>query len=319
MTGPGYGLPARGTLEPMTGRKQTSIVGNWTGATPSMAVSPRSRPGGIAGTGQSSMLIMDVCGAYMRPLGGWFAISKIVQLMQQLDVDEAATRSALLRMRRKGLLVPESRRGARGLQLTSQALTALADTDQRIFGTPIPARLGDGWVLVSISVPESERAKRHVLRSRLSWLGFGNLSNGLWLAPRRALDALAATVAELGFERYVLLFEARYSGFADLASLVREAWDLEELTALYQEFIQWCEPVARRWEQAARPEGVAAFADYTLSVYHWRKFPYLDPGLPTELLPADWPGFRAAELFSAVRARLERAALEHVRAVCAAP
>ncbi len=113
----------------MTRRKQTSIVGNWTGATPSMAVSPRSLADGIAGSGQSRMLIMDVCGAYMRPLGGWFAIGKIVQLMQQLAVDEAATRSALLRMRRKGLLVPENRRGVRGLRLTPQALTALADTD----------------------------------------------------------------------------------------------------------------------------------------------------------------------------------------------
>jgi len=303
----------------MARRKQSSIVGNWTGVTPSMAVSPRSRAGGLAGAGQSRMLIMDVCGAYMRPLGGWFAIGKLVQLMQQLDVDEAATRSALLRMRRKGLLAPESRRGVRGLQLTPQALTALADTDQRIFGTPVPARLGDGWVLVSISVPESERAKRHVLRSRLSWLGFGNLSNGLWLAPRRALDPLAATVTELGFERYVLLFEARYGGFADLTALVRDAWDLEELTALYREFTQWCEPVARRWARVPQPAGVAAFADYTLSIFHWRKFPYLDPGLPTELLPAGWPGYRAAELFSAVRARLEPAALEHVRGVCATP
>ena len=260
-----------------------------------------------------------VLATVMRPLGGWFAISKLVQLMQQLDVDEAATRSALLRMRRKGLLAPESRRGVRGLRLTPQALTALADTDRRIFGTPVPARLGDGWVLVSTSVPENERARRHVLRSRLSWLGFGNLSNGLWLAPRRALDPLTAAVTELGFERYVLLFEARYSGFADLASLVRDAWDLDELTALYQEFTQWCEPVARRWARVPQPEGVAAFADYTLSVYHWRKFPYLDPGLPIELLPADWPGYRAAELFSAVRARLERAALEYVRGVCATP
>ena len=74
----------------MTRRKQASIVGNWTGATPSMAVSPRSRAGGIAGAGQSRMLIMDVCGAYMRPLGGWFAIGKIVQPLIMINIARTA-------------------------------------------------------------------------------------------------------------------------------------------------------------------------------------------------------------------------------------
>ncbi len=298
----------------MATREKTA--GGWAGATPSMAATPRSRPPGVTGAGQSTMLIMDLCGAYMRPLGGWLAISKIVQLMRNLEVDEAATRSALLRMRRKDLLIAENRDGVHGLRLTSQALAALTDTDQRIFGHPSPARLSDGWVLVSISVPESERAKRYLLRSRLSWLGFGNLSNGLWLAPRRAMDRLTSAVADLGFERYVLLFEASYAGFAELSALVREAWDLDELASLYAEFIRWCEPVVQRWARGRRPEGNAAFVDYTLSVYHWRKFPYLDPGLPAELLPADWPGYRAAELFFSVRSRLETAALEHVRWVC---
>lgn len=32
-------------------------------------------------------------------------------------------------------------------------------------------------------------------------------------------------------------------------------------------------------------------------VHAWRKLLFLDPGLPAELLPADWPGFAAAEVF----------------------
>ncbi|MBW8485848.1 hypothetical protein K1Y72_25950 [Actinomadura sp. PM05-2] len=262
---------------------------------------------------------MDVCGAYMRPLGGWFAIAKIVQLMSELDVDEAATRSALLRMRRKGLLEPERRRGARGLRLTDHALDALADTERRIYGPRRPTYLGDGWVLVSFSVPENERAKRHVLRSQLSWLGFGNLSNGLWMAPRRMTDELRTTVARLGFERYVLVFEAQYAGFQELAALVGDAWDLAELAGLYAEFVDWCAPIAEHWERDPGGDAARAFVDYTLALYHWRKFPYLDPGLPRDLLPPDWAGHRAAELFFGLRERLEPLALDHVRRTCAAP
>ncbi|KAB2390363.1 PaaX family transcriptional regulator [Actinomadura montaniterrae] len=302
----------------MRGPESDLIDGDWAGATPSMARSPRSGAAGEPGTGRPKMLIMDVCGAYMRPLGGWFAIAKIVQLMNELGVDETATRSALLRMRRKGLLESENRAGARGLRLTEQALAALEETDRRIFGPRHPAYLGDGWVLVSLSVPEDERSKRHVLRSQLSWLGFGNLGNGLWMAPRRMRDELEKTVEQLGFERFVLMFDAQYAGFAELSALVEKAWDMAELTALYAEFAEWCEPVARRWQDVRLPSGSQAFADYTLALYHWRKFPYLDPGLPKDLLPADWAGHRAAELFFDLRNRLEPGAIEYVRKVCAA-
>jgi len=32
-------------------------------------------------------------------------------------------------------------------------------------------------------------------------------------------------------------------------------------------------------------------------VQEWRRFPFLDPGLPPELLPTGWSGARAFELF----------------------
>jgi phenylacetic acid degradation operon negative regulatory protein len=42
----------------------------------------------------------------------------------------------------------------------------------------------------------------------------------------------------------------------------------------------------------------ACFRQQTLLVHAWRKFPFLDPDLPTELLPAGWPRQRAHELFA---------------------
>jgi phenylacetic acid degradation operon negative regulatory protein len=38
----------------------------------------------------------------------------------------------------------------------------------------------------------------------------------------------------------------------------------------------------------------------TRLVHEWRRFPFLDPRLPEELLPADWSGTRAAALFQAM-------------------
>jgi phenylacetic acid degradation operon negative regulatory protein len=51
----------------------------------------------------------------------------------------------------------------------------------------------------------------------------------------------------------------------------------------------------------------------------WRRLPYLDPGLPAELLPADWHGTRAAELFERLGALLAGPARDHVGAVTGRP
>jgi phenylacetic acid degradation operon negative regulatory protein len=59
----------------------------------------------------------------------------------------------------------------------------------------------------------------------------------------------------------------------------------------------------------------AAFADYVRVLTDWRRLPFLDPGLPAELLPGDWHGSRAADLFDALRSRLAGPAHQHVLAV----
>jgi phenylacetic acid degradation operon negative regulatory protein len=39
--------------------------------------------------------------------------------------------------------------------------------------------------------------------------------------------------------------------------------------------------------------------------------PYLDPGIPLELLPAGWPGVHAGDLFAKLDARLRGPAARH--------
>ena len=46
-------------------------------------------------------------------------------------------------------------------------------------------------------------------------------------------------------------------------------------------------------------------------VHAWRRFPFLDPHLPAELLPDGWAGARAAALFARRHAEWDRPAQEH--------
>ena len=45
--------------------------------------------------------------------------------------------------------------------------------------------------------------------------------------------------------------------------------------------------------------GEAALRAQTRLVHEWRRFPFLDPRLPVQLLPENWSGAKAADLFHA--------------------
>ncbi|HZD70526.1 MAG TPA: PaaX family transcriptional regulator C-terminal domain-containing protein [Actinomycetes bacterium] len=268
--------------------------------------------------GRPKSLILDLYGAYIRRLGGWMAVSNLITLMRQLGVDEQAVRSAVSRMTRRGLLAQETRARVRGYRLSDEALRVVTEGDRRIFSTIQPARLEDGWIVVAFSVPEDERDRRHVLRSRLTWMGFGMVANGVWMAPRRMLSELRELVRRLEFQRYIHVFGGTYAGFEELERLVRRCWDLDGLGTMYREFLSEFRPVLKRWA-AGSPEldDLRAFVDYTSVLDRWRRFPYLDPGLPVELLPAGWEGRAAADLFFELRERLELPAVRHVEGVAA--
>jgi phenylacetic acid degradation operon negative regulatory protein len=242
-------------------------------------------------------LIVTVYGLYARD-NGWLPIAHLVRLLAHLGVDEPAVRSAISRLKRRGLLHAERRAGVAGYALSDDARGILEEGDARIFAPTTPS-LADGWLLAVFSVPEAERAKRHTLRSQLGALGFGAAAPGVWVAPAHRFDLTAATLERHHLATYVDLFRADYLAFGDIHKLAGQWWDLGRLRDEYLSFINTYRPVV---DASRSPE--AAFADWVRALTAWRRLPYHDPGLPVELLPADWPGFAARELFAAVQARL---------------
>jgi phenylacetic acid degradation operon negative regulatory protein len=262
---------------------------------------------------KSRSLILDVYGAFVRDLGGWISVSDLIELMEALGSEEQVTRTSVSRFTRKGLLARRKIKDVVGYELTPYALHILVEGDDRIYNRLDPGRLADGWTLLTFSIPERIRAQRHQLRSRLTWLGFGSLGGGAWIAPRRMLEKARRVVAELELESHVDIFESHYHGFASPAELVDRCWDLARIRESYQRYIDETSPVLARYEDVD-PDDVQreAFADYVSSLHEWRKLPFMDPGLPQELLPEDWEGRHAAEIFACFRQRLEPAARRHV-------
>jgi phenylacetic acid degradation operon negative regulatory protein len=272
-------------------------------------------------------LILTIYGLYARSSGGWLSVAALIRLLADLGVEEPAVRSAISRLKRRGMLKARRHDGSAGYELSPEALAILGEGDARIFRQR-RAALADGWVLAVFSVPETQRQQRHVLRSELAGLGFGMVAPGVWIVPAYPDDATAETLRRLGLDRYADLFRADHRAFGDLAGKIREWWDLDELEGLYEAFIRAHEPALRRWERAGGREagdgeasggeasgGREAFADYVRALTDWRRLPYSDPGLPAELLPPGWIGIRAAEAFFTLRSLLSEPAETYVRQV----
>ena len=282
------------------------------------AVAETNEPGGDASARSARLrhLIVTVYGLYARSDGGWLSVAALIRLLAELGVDEPAVRSAISRLKRRGILESRRQAGAAGYQLSGEALAILREGDARIFRRR-RATLADGWLLAVFSVPEPERHRRHVLRSELTRLGFGMVAPGVWIVPAQPDDATAQTLGRLGLDAYADLFHAEHLAFGDPADKIRQWWDLDELARRYQDFIDAHEPTLRRWSPAGAAAAAKheAFADYVRAVTDWRRLPYCDPGLPAELLPSGWIGIRAADDFFALRALLEQPARVYVQQV----
>lgn len=253
-------------------------------------------------------LIVTIYGLYARAAGGTLPVAGLVRVLAGLDVDEQAVRAAVSRLKRRGMLESSRLDGAAAYRLTETGAQVLAEGDDRIFRHPI-AKPSDGWVLCVFSIPEPQRAKRHLLRGKLTWLGFGQAAPGVWIAPVATMDSTRAMLHRHDLHQYVSLFESRYHGDRPLAESVAQWWDLPKLDAMYREFLRQHETED---ETNPLPTWVRAVSD-------WRRLPFLDPGLPAELLPADWPGSRAAELFHDLERRLATPAALQARQLLGLP
>ena len=246
-------------------------------------------------TGASSArsLLLTVFGEYVLPAGASAWTSALLRVSAGLGVEEKAARQALGRLSADGWIA-SSRAGRRVCwELTPHGRKLLTEGAERIYSFGRDRDSWDGrWLTLLVSVPESQRDLRHQLRNGLTWAGLGSPAPGVWVSPHPTREAEAKQVVEgLGLDTVAFSFCGPFAGVGSERVMVEQAWHLGELADAYEEF------VARF--AALRPDSPdeVLFAQIRL-VDDWRRFPRLDPQLPMELLPPDWIGLRAANVFN---------------------
>jgi len=266
----------------MPARRSSAVAA----ADPTPALSRRHAAGAPSARG----LLFTLLGEFVLPGGGTAWTSAVLAALARLGIEEKTTRQALMRTAASGWLDAEKAGRRTRWRLTASAQKMLTEGADRIYSFAGPAESWDGrWLLVYARIPESDRRARHVVRSRLSWAGFGSLGPGLWISPHPGRENEAISVLrEAGVAADAHVFVARRSGLAEVPTMVAEAWDLGAIEEQYEAFLEEF--------RAAAPADV--LARQIELVHAWRRFPAVDPALPRELLPARWSGLKAAQLFA---------------------
>ncbi|MEI3867489.1 PaaX family transcriptional regulator C-terminal domain-containing protein [Microbacterium sp. CCNWLW134] len=258
-----------------------------------MALAPSSAgespPPGTGATGAGRPLrkvsparqVLTLFGDYWWRNADPLPSAALVGAMGDLGMKEPAARATLARLVRLDLL--EQRRDGRRTThgLTSRGRAIIEDEAAWLESFGVAPIVWDGsWSVVTFSIPESQRALRHTARSRLKFLGFGPLYDGVWISP--------SDVAALAREELVAL------GVPDVTTMraqldvagpggPQRAWDLAGVLERYEVFRRELEA------STAALAGAGALAERTGLMIQWQAFRGVDAGLPAALLPSDWP------------------------------
>lgn len=271
-----------------------------------MLASPNDSTGPIDGLSTrrgAKSLLLTLLGEFVYPRGGSAWTSTIVAALETVGVTERNARQAIARLGDEGIATARRHGRRTRWHLTERGTHLLSTGSERIYSFGHRAVTWDGsWLLVICSIPESQRAVRHQFRTRLTFEGFGFIAPTIAVSPHADRESAANDiVAGLDLAETALTFRSTSGSMTPDDEVLRTAWDLDALTTDYHAFIDTFD--------RGSPTAPDALGTIILLVDEWRRFPFVDPELPTALLPDGWIGARAQHVFDEQRRRQHDAAL----------
>jgi phenylacetic acid degradation operon negative regulatory protein len=258
-------------------------------------------------------LLVTVFGDAVLPFGGRVWLGSLIRLLAPLGVSERLARTAVFRLSREHWLRAEALGRRSDYLLTDFGRRQFEAAERHIYASAHGSWDGR-WRMLAMLPAKWSAAEREHLRRSLAWQGFGQLDGNVFLHPSAPLEQ---TLAALDTEDYPRLREKIFAltgdGPGEPHAIVRAAWDLAELSRAYGAFVRRYRPLAP--EAAARLAPESAFVTRTLLIHEYRRLLLRDPGLPGELLPADWHGREARALCARLYRALAAPSQAHLRAV----
>jgi phenylacetic acid degradation operon negative regulatory protein len=248
------------------------------------------------------LMVFTLSADYVQHHGGVINSRALVRIGNELGLSEAAVRSAVARMARTGWLTAGKGPTRATYALTPQMRTLVRDLTRRIVTRRDGPWSGD-WTILSYVLKNTPREVRDRFRQRLTWLGFGQLMPGTCIAPHDLQSELDELIRDLNVSGSVEFFYGQHLGLTETSELVRRCWNVGGINRYYDYFVERHEPLfeadSRRFAQGSPPPDNECFVHRFFLIHEYLRFFCLDPDLPSQLIPPNWAGGHAAELFGA--------------------
>jgi phenylacetic acid degradation operon negative regulatory protein len=218
--------------------------------------------------------IVTIYGDVVLPRGGVLWMGSLIALCERVGIKETLVRTAVSRLVTGNQLKGE-RVGRRSYyRLSPGAQAEFAEVADRLYA---PLWDTPGWyVLYGPAIPEGRGRNGHMVK----------LAGDVWIAP------------DLGEAppHSEIVFRADVSDAASLQKLAA-IWDLSDLGRRYQAFIDRFSALGKVLDSEAPMPATDALVARLLLVHVYRGALLRDPCLPRSVLPPDWAGTRAHDLF----------------------
>ncbi|MBB3909384.1 MULTISPECIES: PaaX family transcriptional regulator [Anoxybacillaceae] len=244
-------------------------------------------------------LMFTLFGEYIQHYGNEVWIGSLIQMMSHFGISESSIRGAALRMVQQEFFEVRKIGNNSYYSLTPKGKRTMTDGFIRVYS--LKNYKWDGyWRILTYSVPEEKRELRNQIRKELSLMGFGLISHGTWASPNPVEQQVMELIRDYHLDPYVILFTSSSIVSHSHEQLIKRGWDFAQIAKEYDRFIDTYQRIYEEFQRRAWNNELSdreCFIERTKLVHEYRSFFFMDPSFPHDLLPDNWSGTKARELF----------------------
>jgi len=250
-------------------------------------------------------LVSSVFGDLVLPNGGGAWVETLTLLLEPLGVNNRMVRTTLFRLAEEGWVI-STREGRKSFyELTEKAASQTSVAEKLIYYADQKHWDGE-WTLVFIVMKPIELEARRELEQELTWIGFGAITKHILAHPTVTPDLVADRVCSLGLQSSVVCMRARNLSDVNIGlkvsdqDMAAQCFPLKGLGDQYQDFISTFSSVDSKLISNEPENSMDLIALRLLLVDQYRRIVLHDPHLPSQLLPKDWIGEKAYDVFKKI-------------------
>lgn len=210
-------------------------------------------------------------------------------LLQPLNIGPEAARAALSRMAREGWFTSERRGRQSAYQLTARGRERLTHAQARIYRRTDELWDGTFSILGLTTSAIAPNMRRNMVRE-LQFLGWAAVAPYQWATPLARYEETMEILERYQLTRAAWIVKGTLWA-PDPIEWASKLYPIQAINEHYQAFIQ-------EWSTAEfSPSEQQAFVNRIQLVHAWRKFLFVDPGLPHDLAPPTFSRPEARKLF----------------------